>query len=583
MAGPGAVVRHHPRVTAWPARAAVRPRALPAARPRPPAQVPSGSQLCRDLGAHGEGCRSPSPSGAAGPPGRRLGAAGLGARGAFVPGWGVLGLGARLRRGGWWLCRGSLGSAAGASCSPPCPNASPRPSAARAPALRHLHFRTGRSVESPGVELNPCVAAQIVLAIASAFGDRRGRGPDPCQDLACSGDAVVRAGICWGSDAGGGCVGLVLPPAAPAVRGCPGGAIAAGCSGEGTCPRPAEMGLRLLLPVLTPGCPFPSPSPSTFFLPHPIPPGLAQGVSDGSQSSCSHQCWGVTTLSPLGWDLRRSRLCGATRATLPGSGSPFSPTPTWAPRTLFTKSCPMAEAGTPCPLPGAAPLPRGAQGTGLSPSTHRRWLIPIRARSRPCSPRRQRGGTSLATNGQVERSPSARPSRESLLAKTSRWWPEWGQAVRGQSLRSPSAVPPRPLRPQIFHMTYDLASAVMRIINLIGMMLLLCHWDGCLQFLVPMLQDFPQNCWVSINGMVVSADPRCSLPGCPRAPSSPVSSGLSPLPQEMPSPRRCCAALARSCGTQGRRLIRAGDADMALCPVPCLLLLLISNRAAVNK
>ncbi|KAK2542282.1 Hcn2 [Columba guinea] len=48
---------------------------------------------------------------------------------------------------------------------------------------------------------------------------------------------------------------------------------------------------------------------------------------------------------------------------------------------------------------------------------------------------------------------------------------------------------------EIFHMTYDLASAVMRIINLIGMMLLLCHWDGCLQFLVPMLQDFPQNCW----------------------------------------------------------------------------------------
>ena len=40
-------------------------------------------------------------------------------------------------------------------------------------------------------------------------------------------------------------------------------------------------------------------------------------------------------------------------------------------------------------------------------------------------------------------------------------------------------------------MTYDLASAMVRIMNLIGMMLLLCHWDGCLQFLVPMLQDFP--------------------------------------------------------------------------------------------
>ncbi|KAM9242087.1 potassium/sodium hyperpolarization-activated cyclic nucleotide-gated channel 2 [Dugong dugon] len=55
---------------------------------------------------------------------------------------------------------------------------------------------------------------------------------------------------------------------------------------------------------------------------------------------------------------------------------------------------------------------------------------------------------------------------------------------------------------EIFHMTYDLASAVMRICNLISMMLLLCHWDGCLQFLVPMLQDFPHNCWVSINNMV---------------------------------------------------------------------------------
>ncbi|KAL1281050.1 hypothetical protein QQF64_015650, partial [Cirrhinus molitorella] len=54
----------------------------------------------------------------------------------------------------------------------------------------------------------------------------------------------------------------------------------------------------------------------------------------------------------------------------------------------------------------------------------------------------------------------------------------------------------------IFHMTYDLASAVMRIFNLIAMMLLLCHWDGCLQFLVPMLQDFPSDCWVSLNKMV---------------------------------------------------------------------------------
>ncbi|XP_030003370.1 potassium/sodium hyperpolarization-activated cyclic nucleotide-gated channel 1 isoform X2 [Sphaeramia orbicularis] len=57
---------------------------------------------------------------------------------------------------------------------------------------------------------------------------------------------------------------------------------------------------------------------------------------------------------------------------------------------------------------------------------------------------------------------------------------------------------------EIFHMTYDLASAVVRIANLIGMMLLLCHWDGCMTFMVPMLQDFPPDCWVSKNNMVNS-------------------------------------------------------------------------------
>lgn len=62
-------------------------------------------------------------------------------------------------------------------------------------------------------------------------------------------------------------------------------------------------------------------------------------------------------------------------------------------------------------------------------------------------------------------------------------------------------------------MTYDLASAVVRIVNLIGMMLLLCHWDGCLQFLVPMLQDFPPDCWVFINHMVVRSPHSSASPG----------------------------------------------------------------------
>ena len=44
----------------------------------------------------------------------------------------------------------------------------------------------------------------------------------------------------------------------------------------------------------------------------------------------------------------------------------------------------------------------------------------------------------------------------------------------------------------------------MRIFNLICMMLLIGHWSGCLQFLVPMLQGFPKDCWVSINELKVS-------------------------------------------------------------------------------
>ncbi|XP_066152447.1 potassium/sodium hyperpolarization-activated cyclic nucleotide-gated channel 2 isoform X2 [Euwallacea fornicatus] len=45
----------------------------------------------------------------------------------------------------------------------------------------------------------------------------------------------------------------------------------------------------------------------------------------------------------------------------------------------------------------------------------------------------------------------------------------------------------------------NMASVFMRIFNLICMMLLIGHWSGCLQFLVPMLQNFPANSWVAIN------------------------------------------------------------------------------------
>ena len=49
----------------------------------------------------------------------------------------------------------------------------------------------------------------------------------------------------------------------------------------------------------------------------------------------------------------------------------------------------------------------------------------------------------------------------------------------------------------------SVAGMFMRIFNLISMMLLLGHWNGCLQFLVPMLQDFPSNSWIAINELQV--------------------------------------------------------------------------------
>lgn len=48
-----------------------------------------------------------------------------------------------------------------------------------------------------------------------------------------------------------------------------------------------------------------------------------------------------------------------------------------------------------------------------------------------------------------------------------------------------------------------MASLFMKIFNLICMMLLIGHWSGCLQFLVPMLQNFPSDSWVTINELKV--------------------------------------------------------------------------------
>ncbi|CAF0986294.1 unnamed protein product [Rotaria sordida] len=47
----------------------------------------------------------------------------------------------------------------------------------------------------------------------------------------------------------------------------------------------------------------------------------------------------------------------------------------------------------------------------------------------------------------------------------------------------------------------SIASMVMRILNLIALIILLAHWNGCLQFMIPMFQNFPSDCWVALNGL----------------------------------------------------------------------------------
>ena len=49
----------------------------------------------------------------------------------------------------------------------------------------------------------------------------------------------------------------------------------------------------------------------------------------------------------------------------------------------------------------------------------------------------------------------------------------------------------------------SIASMVMRILNLVCLIILLAHWNGCLQFLVPMLQSFPKDSWVCLNNLQV--------------------------------------------------------------------------------
>ena len=53
----------------------------------------------------------------------------------------------------------------------------------------------------------------------------------------------------------------------------------------------------------------------------------------------------------------------------------------------------------------------------------------------------------------------------------------------------------------------DFANIFANIFNLICIMSLVAHWSGCIQFLVPMLNGFPDDSWVAINELQVARRP----------------------------------------------------------------------------
>ncbi|XP_031571692.1 potassium/sodium hyperpolarization-activated cyclic nucleotide-gated channel 2-like [Actinia tenebrosa] len=48
----------------------------------------------------------------------------------------------------------------------------------------------------------------------------------------------------------------------------------------------------------------------------------------------------------------------------------------------------------------------------------------------------------------------------------------------------------------------NITRSVMRFTNLISLILLVAHWNGCMQFLVPYVHDFPNDSWVVIHNLV---------------------------------------------------------------------------------
>ncbi len=55
----------------------------------------------------------------------------------------------------------------------------------------------------------------------------------------------------------------------------------------------------------------------------------------------------------------------------------------------------------------------------------------------------------------------------------------------------------------LFFQTLSSAWSVKPILNFMFGMLLLCHWNGCIQFLIAFVEGFPPNSWVALNNLQV--------------------------------------------------------------------------------
>lgn len=49
---------------------------------------------------------------------------------------------------------------------------------------------------------------------------------------------------------------------------------------------------------------------------------------------------------------------------------------------------------------------------------------------------------------------------------------------------------------KISNANLDFVRLFFRILSLFMMIFLLCHWNGCIQYFIPMLQEFPHDCWI---------------------------------------------------------------------------------------